>query len=196
VPGSRPLRLRIHATSTGALFVDSGAPAFPYTGRSLDERTGDYLEKVVRIHPHVAAAEIEVALPAAPGGSEETDAARRDLASYFRTKRRLAELSLRVNQREGWGFLRRSFPLLIAALAVAGVLLVFGPDIPAGAIGDLVTTLFYLVFITIVWVLLWDPIEKLLFDAYLLRARVAAFDKLSRAEVRFIVAPATDDDPA
>ena len=44
---------------------------------------------------------------------------------------------------------------------------------------------FYLGFITIVWVLLWDPIEKLLFDAYRLKSRIVALEKLGRASIQF-----------
>ena len=54
----------------------------------------------------------------------------------------------------------------MVALAIGGAPYVFGPGFPVGPVGYLVSTLFNLVFITIIWVLLWDPIEKLLFDAY------------------------------
>ena len=86
------------------------------------------------------------------------------------------------------GFLARTFPLIVVALVVAGILYLAGPGLPVGPVGILATTLLYLLFITIVWVLLWDPIEKLLVDAYLLRTRISALRKLSRASLRFVVA--------
>ncbi len=179
-----------------ALFDVSTKPVFPHTGRLVEDDLSEYLEDRTREHPHASAVEIVVALGASGSGPSAEEDAGRDVRAFFRAERELAELKLRVNQREGWGFLRRSMPLLLGALLVAGVLYLFGPDFPVGPIGDLVTTLFYLLFITIVWVLLWDPIEKLLFDAYLIRSEIAALGKLAEAPVRFVADPGASSSAA
>jgi len=196
VANGPPLRLRVDTRNPTAMFDTRGEPSFPHTHRLVDARLAAYLENHVRESPRTRPVELEVGLrETSPGPSEEEDA-RRDLHAFFRAEREVVELELRVNQREGWGFLRRTFPLLIVALAIAGVFYISGPGVPSGAVGELVTALFYLLFITIVWVLLWDPIEKLLFDAFLLRARIHALQKLGDADVRFVSASGPSDRPS
>ncbi len=186
VSGPPTVSFRIDAPTMDALFDASAKPVFPHTGRRVQDDLAEYLEYRAREHPHASGVEIVVALGTSGSGPSAEEEAGREVRAFFRAERELAELKLRVNQREGWGFLRRSMPLLLGALLVAGVLYLFGPDFPVGPVGDLVTTLFYLLFITIVWVLLWDPIEKLLFDAYLIRAEMAALGELAEAPVRFV----------
>ncbi len=186
VSGRPPVSLRIEAPTVDALFDASAKPVFPHTRRRVEDDLAEYLEDRAREHTRASGVEIVVALGTSGSGPSAEEEAGREVRAFFRAERELAELKLRVNQREGWGFLRRSMPLLLGALLVAGVLYLFGPDFPVGPIGDLVTTLFYLLFITIVWVLLWDPIEKLLFDAYLIRSEIAALGKLAEATVRFV----------
>ena len=155
----------------------------------VERQFAGYVENLVREHRAPASIDLEIVLREPSPGPVQEEAARRDLRTFFREERDVGELDVRVNQREGWGFLRRTFPLLIVALALAGVFYLSGPGFPGGPVGELLTALFYLLFITIVWVLLWDPIEKLLFDAYLLRSHVRALEKLGDASVRFTPAP-------
>jgi len=193
VPGSAALDLSIELRSSEALFDRSVEPSFPYRGRMVQARLAEYLEVSVREQPRVRTAQLNIRVREPTDGPLEEDRARADLHAYFRTRREVAELELRVNQREGWRFMLRSFPLLVAALLVAGILFVYEPVGKTGTIGDIVPALVYLLFITIVWVLLWDPIEKLVFDAYLLRLRIAAFAKLEAAPVRFALSPVTSN---
>jgi len=185
MPDSAPVLLRVEVRNLDSMFDTRAEPAFPHTRRLVDPRLAEFLEKLVREHRRGTALELRIELRDPPQGPSDVDLARRDLQDFFRIEGELTELELRVNQREGWGFFRRSFPLLLVALTLAGVLTVFGPSFPAGPVGELVTALFYLLFITIVWVLLWDPVEKLLFDAYLLRSRIAALEKLGGMPLRF-----------
>lgn len=189
MPESPPARLTVEAGSLDALFDKGTEPAFPHTSRLVDHRLAEYLQNLIRERRRVPRVNLEISLREPPRGPSEEEAARRDLHAYFLAERQIVALDLRVNQREGWAFLGRTFPLVIVALALAGVLYVFEPSFSSKPIGELVTTLVYLFFITIVWVLLWDPIEKLLFDAYSLRARIAALEKLAGASVRFIHPP-------
>ena len=81
------------------------------------------------------------------------------------------------------GSLRFATPLVLLAGLVAGLLYVQLGTIDAS---DLFLALAYLIFITIVWVLLWDPAEKLLFDSYLLRLQYRALHKLAAAKIVFV----------
>lgn len=182
---STPLRLACEARNLDALFAQGVEPSFPHTGRLVDARLAEYLQNLVREPWRVPTVELEISLREPPEAPSEEDAARHDLRVYFLEEKQVADLQLRVNQREGWGFLRRTFPLLIAAFVVAGILYAFESGFPGNTLGELVAALFYVLFITIVWVLLWDPIEMLLFTGYLLRARIRALQRLGEATVRF-----------
>lgn len=189
VTDSAPVLFRVEVKDLDALFERRTEPSFPHASRVVDARLAGYLENLVRERRRTPAIELDIALRETSHSPSEEDIARRDLREYFLAERQIAELELRVNQREGWGFFRRTFPLLVLALALAGLFSVYGPSFPKGPVGELLTALFYLLFITVVWVLLWDPIEKLLFDAYLLRARIAALQKLGEASVLFTHRP-------
>jgi len=186
VAAEAPIRLHVELPGIEALFGPDVRPAFPHAGRPLNARLSTYLENLAREHRGPRPLALEFQVHARPSGPPEEEAARRDLKAYFEAERKLAELEVRVNRREGWGFFARTFPALVLALVLAGLFYVSGPTLVTGNVGTLVTALGYLVIITIVWVLLWDPVEKLLFDAYLLRARVLAFERLARATVKFV----------
>lgn len=187
---SSPSRLRVDAASPDALF-DASAPAvFPHRGRMVASDLADHLEKRVRQHPRGGHVTVEIHLPADErGDSSQQPAAAESFRAYFRQEREIVELDLRVNQREGWGFLLRMLPILIVALGIAGLFYVLEPTFVSESWRALAVALVYLVFITIVWVLLWDPIEKLLFDAFLLRARIHALARLADATVEFARGP-------
>ena len=92
-----------------------------------------------------------------------------------------------MNRTEGWGSLRFAIPLVLFAALIAG-LLSTNPSALGGS--TYFTAIAYLVFITIVWVMLWGPIEKLLFDSYFIRLRIHALEKLAGAKVSFRIGPA------
>lgn len=189
-PSLPALSVRIESADFGSLFDPPTAAVYPHTGPSLAAGLESYLESSVRAKRIAPSVNVEIHLRLAAPDPAQEDLVRQRWRTYFQEEGALAALDLKVNQTEGWGFFRRTFPLLAVALALAGGLVVFGPDFPSGPLGTFVTTLFYLLFITVVWVLLWDPIEKLLFDAYLLRARQHALAKLAAASIRFSYASA------
>ena len=189
MPAPERLSVPVELKDLDALFDRRAEPAFPLTSRRVDPRVAEYLENRVRERPRNRGVDVEVTVREPPAGPSEKDAAFQDLRAHFRADQRRVELELRVNQREGWGFLLRSLPLLVASIAVAGVLSVYEGFEKTAATAALVTALFYLFFITIVWVLLWDPIEKLLFNAYLLRARIRALGMLAEAPIRLVLPP-------
>ena len=108
------------------------------------------------------------------------------MSSYFTNEAELAALEQRVNRTEGWGSLRFAIPLVLFAALIAG-LLSTNPAVLGGS--TYFTAIAYLVFITIVWVMLWGPIEKLLFDSYFLRLRIHALQKLAAATITLGVGP-------
>jgi len=185
VPDAASLDLPLELRSLDSLFDSAAEPLFPYKGRMVRARLAEYLEGLVRERPRSRAAQLSIVVREPAGNPSAEERAARDLHAYFRTRREIVDLELRVNQQEGWRFFLRSFPLLVAALVVAGVLFVDEPVGKTGTIVDIVPALVYLLFITIVWVLLWDPIEKLVFDAFLLRSRITALAKLEEAPVQF-----------
>ncbi len=188
--------LRVEAASLDSIFATDPAPAFPHTGRGVRPDLASYLERRVRERPRDRSFVIEVTVGAAPTDPAAEERARRALGTYFGEEATDAQLDVRVNRREGWGFLRRGGPLALVALAIAGALYLYGPGLHSGAGASFATAVVYLFFITIVWVVLWDPIEKLTFDAFLLHARVRALRRLEVAQVRFrYVAPATRPPP-
>ncbi len=182
-----PLRpqLSIAAPNADALFDGTTPPAFPHSGRLVNPKLALYLEGLAREQRHAPALDLEVTLhsPALPASAEEE--VRRALRTYFEEERVSADLDVRVNRVEGLGSLRFGLPLIVLALAVAGVFYVTLPELTRTSFVTYLTALLYLVFITIVWVMLWDPIETLLFDSFLLRARRTALEKLRDATVRF-----------
>jgi hypothetical protein len=80
------------------------------------------------------------------------------------------------------GSLRYAAPLVAVALLVMGLL--YSQVGALSGTGYLIA-LTYLVFATIVWVMLWDPVEVLLFDSYFIRSRIRALRVLASAAVEF-----------
>lgn len=166
--------------------LDAAAVArIPHTGPALAPGLGSYWEALARERRPAASVELEVSVrgpPEARGTEEKVEAAVHD---YFATESALAEIDLRVNREEGWAALKESIPLLLVASLVAAVFYYLVPSFDPRPGVEALSALPALVFAVVAWVLLWDPIEQLLFDAYLLRLRRNALDKLSRAPIRF-----------
>lgn len=188
VPAAVPLPLEIEATNADALFDNQTKPAYPHTGPMVEPRLGAYLEELARERPRSSSFEIRVTLNAPAMDPADEDRVRRQIQTFFVEEEQLAQLHFRVNRREAVGFLPIGMPLVIVALVAAGLLYVV-PGATSPDLRTLLTALLYLLFISVVWVLLWDPIEKLLFDGYLLRSRMAALSKLGAASIRFTYVP-------
>ena len=177
--------LRVEALDASALFEEPPPAVSPHPVRAVRPALARYLEAGARAERRAPTLCVEVVLHAGPLAPAEEDRVRRDLERYFAEERAFAELELRVNRTEGWGSFRFGAPLVLVALLVAGALYLELGDQLGTSLVAFFTALVYLVFITVVWVLLWDPTEKLLFDAYFLRARAIALGKLARATIRF-----------
>jgi len=121
--------------------------------------------------------------PLAP--AEEADVRAR-ISRFFTTERELAELDRHVNRTEGLASLRFALPVVLLAVLVIGV---FYSEVGALNAEGYVAALVYLFFVVVVWVMLWDPIEVLLFNSFFLRMKILALRKLAEAEVRFVYSP-------
>jgi hypothetical protein len=167
-----PLRLSVEAPRPEDLFEEG---AFPFRGPILKESVRDHLLTRVRIARTVPDVELDFRfdreLPEKQKAQFE-----RDLRAYYEVAIEEAHSELQVNHVEA----RRAFILgligSVIALAVAIPLrLYFGFD-------------FYIVeflCIVVVWILMWDSIEMLLWDAMLLRMRYTAARKLRDATIRY-----------
>ncbi len=187
--------LRVRAASLDSIFEGDPVPAFPHTGRPVRAGLASFLERTARERPRDLSFEIELNVDSRTTDLAAEEIARQDFRTYFMEEAADAQLDVRVNQREGWGFLRRGGPLALVALAIAGAFYLYGPGLRSGPGASFATAVVYLFFITIVWVVLWDPIEKLTFDSFLLRARVRALRRLGDATVRFQYGAPIDRSP-
>lgn len=190
----KPGSIEVHLPNLDALLDRTHAPSFPHAGPVVEPSVAKFLVDCAR--EQLAQREIEVVVeldedPLAPSVEAE---ARAQMHRYFATEAELASLDLRVNRTEGLGSLRFAIPLVLAALLVAGF---FYTQLGGTTGVSYLEALTYLIFITIVWVLMWDPLEMLLFNSYMIRRRLRASQKLALGPVTFIYrsAPGPRTDP-
>jgi len=165
------------------LFDFSATPAYPHAGPIVQASVAEFLVRSARSHRREAKLEVEVVLagPVEPAAREE--AARIQFGRYFANETERTMLEIRANRAEGIGAFWYAIPFVL----VAGVAAAIASSLYAGSGSDVSWfALVYLAFITIVWVMLWDPTEMLLFDSYLLRLRRRAMQKLAVAPVRIV----------
>jgi len=164
------------------LFDRSSPPSYPHTDPMVERSVAKFLLDSAREQRRRREFELVLSLegPRLSAGAEET--ARTQVRRFFANEAELAALDERVNRSDGLGAIQYAIPLVLIALLVAGLFYTqVGPATGAGFLEALT----YLVFITIVWVMLWDPVELLLFNSYLIRQRLHALRKLSRARITF-----------
>ena len=178
--------LRVEVPSIDTLFDEETQPRFPHTGKMMDDRLQLFLENLARERRKQKSLEVEVAVRGPSVGAESEGRARDQMHAFFACEKVNADLDLKVNQVEGWGSFRYGIPLIALALVFAGVFYFIVPATADSALEAFIGAFLYLLFITVVWVMLWDPIEKLLFVAYFLKTRQHALAKLSVAPVRFV----------
>lgn len=170
------LRLAVGATRPEDLFEEG---SFPYRGPMLKGPVRDHLLTRVRMARTTPDVELDFHFERSLT-DEEKVRFERDLRSYYEVSMDEAHAELRASHVEA----RRTFILgligSVIALAIAVPLrLYFGFD-------------FYIIeflCIVVVWILMWDSIEMLLWDAMLLRMRCNATRKLRDAVIRY--APAS-----
>ncbi len=168
-------RIVIVLPAPTAIFAEE-SPGYPYPGRPLREAAAERLLEEARLRRSAPSLAVEVRAASPPLAPDEEDRLRRDWAGFYRAEAERADLAVRVNRIEGW----RSFLLgvagsLLAAAIVVPIRLWIGPDF----------LLLEFLLVVVIWILMWDSLELLLFDSMFLRMKRAALVKLRDAEVRF-----------
>ncbi len=179
----KPGTIEVHLPDLDALLDRTRGPSFPHMGPVVEPSVAKFLVDCAREQLDQREIEVVVELDQDPLAPSVEAEARAQMHRYFATEAELASLELRVNRSEGLGSLRYAVPLVLAALLVAGL---FYTQIGGTTGVSYLEALTYLIFITIVWVLMWDPLEMLLFNSYMIRRRLRAFQKLTRGPVTFV----------
>jgi hypothetical protein len=181
-----PGKVRLEFKDPSSLFDPKTVPIYPHAEPMLNGSVAKFLLDTVRLDRRKPSVELTMAFRSAPLRPEEEESTRAQMKRYFAVEAELAVLAKDVNRTEGMGSLRFAIPVVLIAGLVAGYL-----SINTSLLGPAyLTELAYLIVITVVWVMLWDPIEKLLYDSYLIRLRVHALRKLATAEIAFVYGPA------
>lgn len=179
-------RLEVRLANLDMLFDRTSPPSYPHTGPMVERSVAKFLLDSAREQRRRREFEVVLALEGSPLPAATEDDTRAQLRRFFANEAELAELDARVNRSDGIGSIQYSIPLVVLALLVAGL---FYAQVGSASGAGFLEALTYLVFITIVWVMLWDPLELLLFNSYLIRQRVHALRKLSRARITFVYRP-------
>jgi len=149
----------------------------------LQPSVAAFLLQSTRAQRSAPSVEIVVGLTSPPMAPAEEADVRDRISRFFATERELAELDRQVNRSEGFASLRYAVPVVLLAVLVIGV---FYSEVGALSAEGYVAALVYLLFVVVVWVMLWDPIEVLLFNSFFLRLKIRALRKLAEANVRFV----------
>jgi hypothetical protein len=182
-----PGKVEVDVGSLDSLFDWDGMPTYPHTGPMLNATVAEFILDTAREDRHSSGIEIIVGFRDSPIRPEEEAGLRAKLSSYFANEVEVAELGMRVNRIEALGSLRFALPIVVVAAFFAGLL--SSPS--TFHIPDYLDTFAYLIVVVIIWLMVWDPIEKLFFDSYFIRLRIRALQKLVAAKIVFVNRPAT-----
>jgi len=179
-------KVAVELKNLDSLFDRDATLTYPHTESMLNKSVAKFLLDSVRLSRRNPKVELTLAFRTPPLRPEEEESTGAHMSRYFTIEAKLAVLEQNVNRTEGVGSLRFAIPVVIIAGLVAGYL-----SLNTSLLGpSYLTALAYLIVITIVWVMLWDPIEKLLYDSYLIRLRIYALRKLAAVKIAFVYLPA------
>ena len=176
-----PGRVDFELKDLDSLFDRDTSPSYPHTGPMLSETVAKFMLDTVREDRRSPLVEVHLTFRSSPLRPEEEAGTRAQMRSFFGNEAEMAGLERRVNRTEGLSSLRYSIP--VVAVAALVVLLVTNPSTLGGP--PYLTELAYLVVVVVIWVMLWDPLEKLVFDSYFIRLRIQALHKLANAKITF-----------
>ncbi|MGD0250382.1 MAG: hypothetical protein ABSB97_05800 [Thermoplasmata archaeon] len=184
-PESLKGKVEVELNDLDSLIDRDASPAYPHTQPMLNSTVAKFMIDTAREDRRSSEIEVTITFRESPLRPEEEAGTRAKMSSYFANEAELAVLGQRVNRVEAWGSLRYALPVVIVAGLIAGL---FANPSTIG-LPSYVSTLVYLVVVVVIWVMVWDPIEKLLFDSYLIRLRVRALHKLVAAKIVFAYRP-------
>ena len=168
------LRLRIDLAPAEEIWEEGGG--FPFRGPILRAPLAEYLENHARRARTAPSVDLTIRSGDAPLDAEAQAQFVRNYRSFFGVKFDGAELERAVNRREGLQSLYVGAATSLVALAFVAFV-----DVGLG----FHTFAIYFVLLVLVWVLMWDSIEKLAFDSMFIRMRARALAKLRDAQVTF-----------
>lgn len=180
-----PETVEVGLENPDSLFDRGAPPTYPHTGPMLNGTVAKFLIDTAREDRRTPEIGVTITFRASPLRPEEEAGARAHLRSFFTNEAEMAALGQRVNRTEAWGSLRYALPVVAVAAIIAGLL-----TIPSTlGVPVYLTELAYLVVVVVIWVMVWDPIEKLVFDSYFIRLRIRALHKLAAAKIVFAYRP-------
>jgi hypothetical protein len=178
-------KVEVELPDLDSLLDPDALPSYPHTKPMLNPTVAKFMLDTAREDRGSKAVEITLTFRDSPISPEEQAGTRAKISSFFANEVENAELAQRVNRIEAWGSLRYAIPVVAVAAVIAGL---FANPSPFGLPGY-VSTLAYLIVVVIIWVMVWDPIEKLLFDSYFIRLRIRALQRLVAAKIVFASRP-------
>jgi len=182
---SSPGIVKVELPDLDSLLDRSAPPTYPHRGPMLNNTVARFMVDTVREARRSPEVEVTITLRSSPLLPQEEAGARVHMSHFFANEAEVSALGQRVNRTEAWGSLRYALPGVIVAGLIA--LLLTNPS--AFSIPVYLAELGYLVVVVVIWVLVWDPVEKLLFDSYFIRLRIRALHKLAAAKVVFAYRP-------
>jgi hypothetical protein len=183
--GKSPGHVEIFVNNVDSLFDWDARPTYPHGGPMLNEGVARFMVSAAREAPRSPEVRVAVTFRTTALRTEEEAGTRAQVNHFFANEAKMAELDLKVNRVEALRSLRFAIPVVIIAGLIAG--LISSVSTSGGA--PYLTELAYLSAVVIIWVMLWDPAEKLLFDSYFIRLRIRALHKLARAKINFVYRP-------
>jgi hypothetical protein len=175
-------KVKVELPDLDSLLDTDSPPSYPHTKPMLNGTVAKFMLDTAREDRGSRKVEITITFRDSPLRPEEEAGTRAKISSFFANEVENAELAKRVNRVEAWGSLRYALPVVAVAAVIAGL---FANPSSFGLPGGYVSTLAYLIVVVIIWVMVWDPIEKLLFDSYFIRLRIRALQKLVAATIVF-----------
>ena len=169
----------------GAVLDRDEPEGYPHEGVGLADGVGEYLEQLAREKFRSQRLTVEIAVRAGSPDPRAEEEVRDAIRRYFGSELDAAELELRVNQREGWAVFGWAVLFTLAFIVGAVLLYLLFPNLGSH---ELFSYLLAGAVIIFVWVLIWDPFEKVTYTAQLMRYRNRALEKLRTATFRFIYA--------
>ena len=177
--GRSPGTVTVELKDIDSLFDRASPTTYPHAGPMLNGSVAKFLVDTAREDRRSPEIGITITLHSPPLPTEEEAGDRAQMSNFFTNEAEMAALGKRVNSTEAWGSLRYALPVVaIAAIVAAWLTLPSKFGVPT-----YVTELAYLV--VVIWVMVWDPIEKLVFDSYFIRLRIRALHKLAAATIVF-----------
>lgn len=180
-----PGKLAVALKDLDSLFDRAAPPIYPHEGPALNKTVAKFMVDTVREDRRSPDVAVTVTFRTSPFGPEEEAGTRAQMSSFFANEAEIAALEQRVNSTEGWSTLRYAIPVVVVVGLIAGLL----TNPSTLGVSPYLTEIAYLVAIVVTWVMLWDPIEKLVFESYFMRLRIRALQKLAKAKISFLYGP-------